>query len=95
MAGSRGSFVFQRIVQITEDGREPSYAFATMNVSGMAGAAGTVTNSWTNASLFWKAADRGQQTQAFHTDEATGRLTCKHASLATIAVSHDMMASLL
>ena len=32
-------------------------------------------STWSNASLLWKAADRGQQTQAFYSDNTTGTLS--------------------
>lgn len=38
------------------------YAYSTLDVSQASGIAG----DWKNASLLWKAADRGQQTMAFH-----------------------------
>jgi sulfatase modifying factor 1 len=56
-----------------ETGREPVYAYSTMDVSTMSSGGG-FGGSWKNASLFWKAADRGQQTQAFHTSQ-DGRLS--------------------
>lgn len=55
---------------ISESGREPVYASAALDVSGIA-SPGWPRANWSNASLLWKAADRGQQTQLFHTDQTT------------------------
>ena len=64
--------------QVSENGREVAYAQSTMDVHGMASSSrlGDRGNwNWSNASLLYKAPDRGQQTQAFYTDEATGQLS--------------------
>ena len=63
---------------ISEVGREPAYAYATLNVSGILGSdhgdGGIGGRRWSTASLLWKAADRGQQTQLFYADPATGTM---------------------
>jgi sulfatase modifying factor 1 len=57
---------------ITENGREPVYAYSTLDVASMGSNSGgdsTAGDVWANASVLWKAADRGQQTQAFHSSD--------------------------
>ena len=51
---------------VSEIGREPAYAYATLDLETLIGSHGRRAN-WTEARLFMKIADRGQQTSLFHT----------------------------
>ena len=60
-----GSLIVTWFSCVAETGREPSYAFSTLT------AAGLPSGAWSHAGLFFKSADRGEQTSLFHTSQSS------------------------
>ena len=81
---------------VSEGGRNVAYAYSTMDVGTMASTGrapsteGQLPNyTWPEAKLLYKAADRGQQTQLFHTDRTTGKLTWYASMAVTGGIGDD------